>query len=446
MDVNGGYPVGGGKAFGRTGGNPEENRKVLEFMNKRSKRYHLNGEDTESSEFLQKLIDAIPIPIFYKDTQGVYLGGNKAFGDFLGRKIEDLIGKTVHDTAPKDLAEIYERADQALFRTGGVQTYESQMMHANGTRHDVIVNKATFLNHDGTLGGLIGSLFDITDIKELQGRLRGSEARYRRIFENIQDVYYEVGLDGAILEISPSIEKYAPLKREDLIGRSMYDFYADKKRRTNVLQEINKNGYVRDFEIQLRDLQGTLFTCSITAAILPEEGERPPRIVGSMRDISQRKRDEETLRQREEELSIKSRNLEEMNAALKVLLKQRGDDKNEMEENVLANVKTSILPYIEKMKEGPLTHHQRACLEILETQTKKIISPFLNRISRNCFDLTPQEIRVADLVKNGNTTKEIADILGISIKTVDYHRDNIRRKLGIKNRHTNLRSFLLKLS
>ena len=158
------------------------------------------------------------------------------------------------------------------------------------------------------------------------------------------------------------------------------------------------------------------------------------------------RRAEETLRQSEEELSIKSRNLEEVNTALKVLLKQREEDRKEMEENVLANVKTSIFPHIEKLKEGPLTHHQRACLEILEAQMKKIIAPFLHRISQACFDLTPQEIRVADFVKNGNTTKEIADILVISIKTVDYHRDNIRRKLGIKNYHANLRSFLLKLS
>jgi len=396
--------------------------------------------------FLQDLLDSIPTPIFYKDARGVYLGGNQAFGDFMGRKMEDVVGKTVHDIAPGDLAERYERADQELFRTGGIQTYESAIIHADGTRHDVIFCKATFLNQDGSLGGLIGSLFDITDLKEAEERLRKSEARYLQIFENIQDIYYEVGLDGAILEISPSVERYSPFKREDLIGRSVYDFYADKNRRSGFLQEIREKGYVRDFEIQLRNFQGALFTCSITAAILPGEEERPPRIVGSIRDISERKRAEETLGQREEELSIKSRNLEEVNTALKVLLKQRDEDRKEMEENVLTNVKTSILPYIEKVKEGPLTHHQRACLEILEAQMKKIISPFLHRISQACFDLTPQEIRVADFVKNGNTTKEIAGALGISMKTVDYHRDNIRRKLGLKNRHANLRSFLLKLS
>ena len=291
----------------------------------RSKPRQASRDGERGPHFFQKLLDSIPIPIFFKDVRGVYLGCNRAFGNFLGRKTEDIVGKTVRDIAPGDLAEIYERADRELFKTGGVQTYEGSMMHADGTRHDVIFYKATlaiFLNQDGSVGGLIGSLFDITD----------------------------------------------------------------------------------------------------------------------------RKRAEETLIQREEELSIKTRNLEEVNTALKVLLKQREEDRNAMEESVLVNVKTSILPYLEKVKEGPLTHRQRACLEILEAQIKMIISPFLHRISQACFDLTPQEIRVADCVKNGNTTKEIADILGISIKTVDYHRDNIRKKLDIKNRHTNLRSFLLKLS
>jgi PAS domain S-box-containing protein len=399
--------------------------------------------------FVQELLDSIPTPIFYKDARGVYLGGNQAFGVFLGRKMEDVVGKTVHDIFPDDLAKIYELADHELFQTGGVQTYESPVMHADGTRHIVIFYKATlttFPNQDGSVGGLIGSLFDITDLKEVEERLRCSEARYRRIFESIQDIYYEAGLDGTILEISPSIERYFPFKREDLIGRSVYEFYADKERRADFLQEIEEKGYVHDFEIGLRDPQGAFFTCSCTAAILPGEGERSPRIVGSIRDISERKRAEEVLKQREEELSIRSRNLEEVNTALKVLLKQREEDRKEMEEHVLTNVKTSVLPYIEKVKADPLTHHQKACLEILEAQMEKIISPFLHTISQACFDLTPQEIRVADLVKNGNSTKEIADTLGISIKTVDYHRDNIRGKLGIKNRHTNLRSFLLKLS
>ena len=412
----------------------------------RSSRYTITDEDAEDSVFLQKLIDSIPIPIFYKDIHGVYLGGNREFANFLGRKKEEIVGKTVREFAPADLAKIYEQADKQLLQAGGNQTYESAIMHADGTRHIVVFNKATLTNRDGTPCGLIGSIFDITLRKKFEAQLLSSEERYRRIFDSIQDIYYEVGLDGTILEISPSVEKYVPLKREDLIGRSIYEFYADKNKRNDFLQEIQEKRYVRDFEIELRDHQGSLVTCSIAASLLPGDGKLPPRIVGSLRDISERKRVEETLRQSEEELSIKSRNLEEVNMALRVLLKQREDDRKELEDNVLTNVKLSILPHIEKLKEGSLTKDQRMVLEIVETQMKKIISPFLSRISQSCFDLTPQEIRVADFVKNGNTTKEISCILGISLKTVDYHRDTIRKKLGLKNHHTNLRSFLLKLS
>lgn len=284
------------------------------------------------------------------------------------------------------------------------------------------------------------------DRGEVEKRLRRSEEKYRRIFENIQDIYYEVGLDGTILEISPSIERHSPFRREELIGRCIADFYAEAEGRASFLQEIKEKGSVHDFEIQLRDPNGYLATCSITATILPGSGEHPPRIAGSMRDISARKKAEEALREREEELSIQSRNLEEMNTALKVLLRQREEDRAELQEQILVNVKTRILPCIEKLKGGELTPPQRACLDTLEAWLREILSPFLHRITQVYFDLTPQEIRVADFVKSGRTTKEIADMLCISAKTVDYHRDSIRRKLGLRNRAESLRSFLLKLS
>jgi DNA-binding CsgD family transcriptional regulator len=174
-------------------------------------------------------------------------------------------------------------------------------------------------------------------------------------------------------------------------------------------------------------------------------GKQTPR----KRDRTDRREVEERLRrseEREEELSIQSRNLEELNVALKVLLRQREEDRLELQEQVLANVKILILPCIEKLKEGTLTPPQRDCLNTLEVRINKITSPFLHRINQAYFDLTPQEIRVAECVKDGHTTKEIANMFCISTKTVDYHRDHIRRKLGIGKRHESLRSFLMKLS
>ncbi len=396
--------------------------------------------------FLRKLIDAIPIPVFYKDIHGVYLGSNRAFREFLGRDDDDVVGKTAYDVAPKDLADTYRQADAELYRKGGIQVYESDLLHADGTRHHCVFSKAVFLDRKGAAAGLIGSIFDVTERKRTEEEIRAGEERYRRIFENIQDVYYEVSLDGTILEISPSVEKSFPYRREDFIGRSIDEFYVDPDRRRIFLQEIQEKGRVEDFEIQMRDRQGALFTCSVTAAILPAEGDRQARIAGSLRDITRRKRAEEALKLREEELSIKTRNLVDLNTALRVLLKQREEDRRELEDRVLSNVKTNILPHIEKLKRSPISREQRNLLDMIETQIHEIVSPFFHRISQQYFDLTPQELQVADLVREGRSSKEIAGLLGISTRTVDCHRNSIRKKLGIKLRQTNLRSFLIRLS
>jgi PAS domain S-box-containing protein len=407
----------------------------------------VSAERSPDFTFLRKLIDTIPVPVFYKDIRGVYLGINRAFREFLGRGAADIVGKTVYDVAPKDLADIYHRADTDLYRSGGIQVYESDILHADGTRRHCVFSKAVFLDREGRAAGLIGSIFDITERKRTEEEIRKGAERYRRIFESIQDVYYEVSLDGIIREISPSVEKNFSYRREDFIGRSMYDFYVDPDRRKDFLKEIQEKGRVDDFEIQLTDGQGSLFTCSITAAILPAEEEGgQPRIVGCLRNITRRKHVEDALKLREEELSIKSQNLEDLNTALRVLLKQREEDRRELEERVLSNVKTAILPHIEKLKSGAITRDQRNCLGIIETQIREIVSPFLHKISQQYFDLTPQEIQVADLVREGRSSKEISGLLSISTRTVDCHRNSIRKKLGIKLRQTNLRSFLMRLS
>ncbi|MCK9376561.1 MAG: PAS domain-containing protein [Syntrophobacterales bacterium] len=129
--------------------------------------------------FLQVLIDAIPMPIFYKNPQGVYLGCNEAFEQCQGLSKEQVIGKTVHEIAPPNLAAIYHTADQELFRNPGVQAYESTAIFADGIKNEVLFNKATFLNADGTLGGLVGTILNISRLKHVEKALRESESKLR---------------------------------------------------------------------------------------------------------------------------------------------------------------------------------------------------------------------------------------------------------------------------
>ncbi|MGA9110611.1 MAG: response regulator [Smithella sp.] len=147
----------------------------------------------------------------------------------------------------------------------------------------------------------------------------------------------------------------------------------------------------------------------------------------------------------ENELRLKSKSLEEANTALKVLLQHREEDRKAMEEKVITNVRKLALPYIEKLKTLKLNESQLTYVKIIEDHLKDIVSPFLRNLTIEHLDFTPREIQITSLVKEGRTTKEITDFLNISATAVDFHRKNIRMKLGIKNKKTNLRSFLLSI-
>ncbi len=155
---------------------------------------------------------------------------------------------------------------------------------------------------------------------------------------------------------------------------------------------------------------------------------------------------EHRVEERTRQLRTKSENLEEMNTALKVLLQKREEDKDELEEQVIYNVKELVLPFLEKLKASRLDSRQFTLLQIMESNLNDIVAPFAKLLSTRYLNLTPAEMQIANMVKHGKTTKEIAETLFLSTRTIESHRDNIRQKLGIKNKKANLRTHLLSYS
>jgi DNA-binding NarL/FixJ family response regulator len=173
---------------------------------------------------------------------------------------------------------------------------------------------------------------------------------------------------------------------------------------------------------------------------------RLSRLVPSVRRALNESAERNERKKAENELRLKSKSLEEANTALRVLLQHRDEDRQSMEEKVVTNVKKLALPYIEKLKTLKLNESQLAYVNIVENNLKDIISPFLHNLTIEHLDFTPREIQITSLVKEGRTTKEITEFLNISATAVDFHRKNIRMKLGIKNKKTNLRSFILSMT
>ena len=158
-----------------------------------------------------------------------------------------------------------------------------------------------------------------------------------------------------------------------------------------------------------------------------------------------RKRAEQALREREAALKVRTGELEEVNSALRVLMKRIDEDKKALEETVSLNVKGLVAPYAERLRKSGLDTKQMAYLNELESHMHDITSQFAHKLSSKYSGLTPTEIQIASLVKDGKTTKQIAELYNLSFRTIESHRQKIRMKIGIKKERASLRSVLLSM-
>lgn len=181
-------------------------------------------------------------------------------------------------------------------------------------------------------------------------------------------------------------------------------------------------------------------------AVTRDAEGRAQRIVGTVTDITRLKEAEAELQRNQEELEQRVRErtaeLSESNVALNVLLKKREEDREILAEQVLSNTSKLVEPFFDRLSESRLTEQQRMLVDILRTNIKELTSPFASTYSSKLVRLTPAEMQVANMVKQGKRSKEIAEIMHLSPGTVNIHRKNIRKKLDISHQKTNLQTLL----
>ncbi len=201
---------------------------------------------------------------------------------------------------------------------------------------------------------------------------------------------------------------------------------SDRETSCHTYAAIRKNG----------DTFPTLFLCTPL-----QEKDIIIGVRGFIRDVSTCREARQALAISHDELEQKAIKLEEANLALSVLLKQHEKNKNDLAEDVLENVESLIFPHLAKIKKSGLTLGQEALIDVLESDLHTLVSPFIRSLKTRFHRLTPMEIQVANLIKQGKTTKEIAGLLGVASSTIDTHRNHIRGKLQLK-RPINLSTFL----
>ena len=308
---------------------------------------------------------------------------------------------------------------------------------------------------------------------------------YQALLDNINDGVYMLNKKGRFVFINRVIEERSRIPFDKFIRLHFLDIVdpKDHERVQMNFKKVMRGEEVLPYELGYRTAHGKTLVVEVNTKPIYKAGvavglqgvsrnitkrkqveealvrakdklerrvkERTAKLVKSnellAKEIQERKKAERELRKREKELRIKTRNLEEANTALRVLLKKRDEDRTELEEKVLSNVKELVLPYLEKLKRTGLNQRQKTFASILESNIDDIISRFLRRMSSRYIGLTPAQIQVATLVRQGKRTKDIAELLDLSPKTIEDHRKNLREKLGLKNKKTNLRTHLLSI-
>jgi PAS domain S-box-containing protein len=243
--------------------------------------------------FQQVLMDAVPSPIFFKDAECVYIGGNKAFVRYLGLSPEQFIGKTVYDISPADLAEKYDKADRELLNNPGVQTYEASVVYADGTRHKVVFNKATFTNTEGKIAGLIGVIFDITERKKMEA-LRTADAEWHRaVLQTAMDGFWQVNTQGCLMEVNEAYCRMSGYSEKELLAMRISDLDAAQTADEIAarMKKIVAQGGDR-FESLHRRKDGSIFDVEVSTQYQPTNGGQYSLF---LRDTTDRKRAKEAL-------------------------------------------------------------------------------------------------------------------------------------------------------
>ncbi len=435
-------------------------------------------KDKPRSLSLKQIPDAGNKGLFLIGSDGRILKINKAFTDILGYAARDIRQLTFIDLkqgrSPVQ-SDTEKRIRQYEFYYLYMCETEPSLFMLTGKHGESIpvhMQSVISCDADNKLYQAIGIIEKVDKINATKKSASQASSNrevlalikdYKNILDNTADAIIVFDLNSRIVTVNPATERMLCFTNQELLGMLLVGLSPKKatytcttgelitiddkwvKQQTELYNQLFQKGRIQCQSFLLRK-DGKVVPVEMSLSVMKGSTGKLSSTISICRDITQRMLVENKLAQAYEDLEKKvverTIELEEANTALRVLLKRIDHEKTQLGENIMQNIHTSIAPYIDKIKKGQLDPESRKSVDVLEENLETLLSPFSQSLSSPLFKLTSTEIKVANLIRLGKPTKEIAHMLNISFNTAATHRNNIRNKIGLRNKKEPLKTHL----
>ena len=417
---------------------------------------------------------------------GRYTFSNRAVADILGYPPEEVLGRTPFDFMPPAEAakitrvfgaiaaarrpfsgleniNLHKSGRKVVLETGGAPVFDEkgEFRGFRGIDRDVTAHKKLEEELRKARNGLEKNVKktaleiearqnilqqEINIRKQIQAELAHSEHQFQSLVETLNEGFGIVDAEGRLTYVNAKLADMLGYARKEMVGKKTSCFMDERNRRLHKKQMgMRQKGIETPYEIQFTTKDGSAITTIVSPRARFDANGRFQGSFAVTTDISALKSAEKNLRRREQQLREKTMRLQEMNTALEVLLRKREQDKTIIQKRILINLRRLVAPYLDSLGDTRLSERQRFLVDTLKSNLTEVMSPFSERLSSDQIDLTKTELEIANLVRLGKTTTQIATALNISYKTAETHRWRIRKKLGLTHKKANLMSYLLRL-
>ncbi|HSO60094.1 MAG TPA: PAS domain S-box protein [Desulfobacterales bacterium] len=440
----------------------------------------------QSEQRYRTLVEVTSDWIWEVDPNGRYTFSNRSVADVLGYPPEEVIGRTPFDFMPSaEAARIYRVFGAISAAKKPFSGLENINLHKSGRRVVLETSGVPIFDEKDGFRGFRGIDRDVTARKKIEGELRKahdglekkvkktaleiearqtvlqqeinrrkhiqaelahSENQFQSLVETLNEGFGIVDTEGRLTYVNGKVLEMLGYARDEVEGKKIDSFMDGRNRRLHKKQlAMRRRGIETPYEIQFVTRDGRSIATIVSPRVTFDANGRFQGSFAVITDISTMKTAEKALRRREQQLREKTRRLQEMNTALEVLLRKREQDKTIIQKRILINLRRLVAPYLDSLADTRLSERQRFLVDILKSNLSEVMSPFSERLSSGPIDLTKTELEIANLVRLGKSTTQIAAALNISYKTAETHRWRIRKKLGLTHKKANLMSYLSRM-